>query len=245
MRKILLSTIAVTSTVIFTLSLSAPVISFAAMRNGENSTVSTSGDTDNLSQVQLTDLLSNLNKNQRSRTGMITENNPLESLNQFVSVKNNQFVLTIPDEYAISPEIREEAEISVKKSNQQIRENGGVIQSDNLTINYPNSTENIQIRSGINDTSVSWFWWGSRQYFWSNAAVENVAYKYDHYSQFLGVAGIAGTAVTSGVAAVIGGIGSWYYAHLASELRHYNNTHKKNKIYQDLNWAAVDSYGTY
>lgn len=85
-----------------------------------------------------------------------------------------------------------------------IIQNKGVINPIDLTITYPNDPANIQVRSSAGDHSVTWFWWGSRQYFWSNAAVEDVAYKYDHYGQFLGAAGIVGTAISAGIASTIG-----------------------------------------
>ncbi|CCI81140.1 hypothetical protein [Lactobacillus hominis] len=93
----------------------------------------------------------------------------------------------------------------------------------------------FSIRPGL---QAKWFWWGQRSYYSSNAAVAYTVNKYSHYNDVLGL-------ISHVTKYKIATFGSLYYKGLAMQLQNYNNTHRNKRIYMDINWAYVPSFGTW
>ena len=94
--------------------------------------------------------------------------------------------------------------------------------------------------------------WGIRSIFRSNAAVRTRVNIYNNvYIGAMAVGDVSGTASMSGFpwAGLVGVVGSSVVEDRcgtwANRLYSYNKSHKRNKIYQDINWAAQDSEGVW
>lgn len=160
-----------------------------------------------------------------SKASTTTDNHKF--FDAYVSVKDNQFILNIPQDIQLNQKEVEQVE-------QQISDVNSKIKANKLTINQ--TTKEISSQSPTLKSSgytYGNFWWGTRYYFRSNAAVYAMDHDLDNWSIMSGV-----TALWAPAVAVLGAA---YFQKVKSDLDYYNNTHSKNYIDMDVNWAGVYS----
>lgn len=166
-----------------------------------------------------------------------SSNDDIQVLDKYVSVVNNQFVLSIPISANVSNDLVAKAQEVVDKSNQSITKNHSVVNANTKTI-MPNP---------IFASKAAWhsyytytnFWWGTRYYFTSNAAVNQLVNEFNNYAAALTVGAAVGGYFTVGTAALLGGLGAAYFTKVANDLNYYNSTHSQNQIYMDMNGAGA------
>ncbi|WP_297816473.1 hypothetical protein [uncultured Lactobacillus sp.] len=164
----------------------------------------------------------------------------IHEIDQYVTVENNEFVLRVPENANIPLNKVRLAQQQIANVNSGIKKNRLIIDPETKEIvQYSPYTMFVQgafsIRPGL---QAKWFWWGQRSYYSSNAAVAYTVNKYRHFQDVLGLIG----HVTK---YKIETAGSLYYKGLAWQLESYNNSHKHSRIYMDINWAFVPSFGTW
>lgn len=166
-----------------------------------------------------------------------TSDDDIQSLDKYVTVLNNQFVLSVPKNANVSNELIVKAQEAINQSNQSITKNRSVINVNTkaITANY------------IFSSKAAWhsyytyanFWWGTRYYFTSNSAVNQLVYQFNNYAAALAAGGAVGAYFTVGTAALLGGLGASYYLKVANDLNYYNSIHSRNQIYMDMNTAGI------
>ena len=164
----------------------------------------------------------------------------IQKIDDYVKVKNNSFVLETANIAGVSSQDLNLARQEIDSVNSSIKSKGLIIDPETKEVIQYNPYMVLvkgatKIRSGL---EVKWFWWGQRSYFSSNAAVSYTVNKYRNHSDVLGIL----EHVTKYKIATVGTI---YYTGLANNLESYNKKHKHSKIYMDINWAFVPSFGTW
>lgn len=160
---------------------------------------------------------------------------------QYISVVNNQYVLNLPSNSDLSTDQIVAIKNTIAESNINIVTQGLVI--DPITRIANIAIPVITPRAAYNKNfTYKNFWWGTRYYFTSNAAVEQLAHNFDQKAQTLMVGGIIGGVASAGSAVAVAGVGSLFFSKMASDLRYYNSTHIHNQIYMDLNMALSYSF---
>lgn len=156
----------------------------------------------------------------------------LETLDPYVSVENNQYILQPAAQKATSPEILQAAQTQMQATNQYIAANGLTINPDNMMIKrrVPRSRPSHETRS---------YWWGERHIFRSHAAIENFAYNLDKASKSAGLGVIFGGAAGNIPFTVVSGLTAAYFGNMASDLRHMESLHRHSKIYMDVNYSLI------
>lgn len=144
---------------------------------------------------------------------------------KYVSVVNNQFVLSIPSSANVSNDLVAKAQEMVNKSNQSITKNHSVVNANTIMPN-PIFASKAAWHSYYTYTN---FWWGTRYYFTSNAAVTQLVNEFNNYA----------AALTVGAVALLGGLGAAHFTKVANDLNYYNSTHSQNQIYMDMNGAGA------
>lgn len=103
---------------------------------------------------------------------------------------------------------------------------------------------NYQDRAS-NTPSTKNFWWGTRYYFRSNAQVDTMVSQLHTWANYNSMAAIAGGLLSPYIGAVCG-LNTIRLNQVAVDLEAYNNKHKKQHIYMDLNtWIGTWSFGTF
>ena len=162
-----------------------------------------------------------------------SSNYDIQVLDKYVSVINNQFVLSIPRSANVSSDLVVKAQEIVNKSNQSITKNHSIV-NVNTKIIMPNPIFSSKAAWHSYYTYTN-FWWGTRYYFTSNAAVNQLVHEFNNYAAALAVGGY----FTVGTAALLGGLGAAYFTKVANDLTYYNSNHSQNQIYMDMNAAGA------
>lgn len=191
-------------------------------------------------QVANATTVSNVRDEQVGRSEVI-DNGPslnsqqIDDLDKYVEVKNNQFVLSLDAATKFSNEEIQEAQVRLDSTNKMINEKHMLIDPETKTAEQISPFISFAKYNKHYTYATKWF--GGRYYFTSNAAVEELAYKFRNHSSVLQVLG-----VIPGLAGAIGNLGSAYFNKIANDLENYNNKHKHNQIYMDLNWNGTYSF---
>lgn len=189
-------------------------------------TIKVSADTNNSSSVT---------QSSNSQNNKLDEST-INYVNQFISVVDNQYVLNLPSDSSLTPDQVAAIKDLVQKSNDNVKQKNLLIDTTTKVAN--SKVPKITLRAAYNKHyTYANFWWGTRYYFTSNAAVEEFSYQFQNYGILLGVAGVAGGAL----GAIIGGVSAGYFTKIALDLEHYNALHNKNQIYLDLGYNLVYS----
>lgn len=172
----------------------------------------------------------------------------INQFDQYVTVVNNRFVLNQTAIYNFSA-----GEVSVVKkmlntSNQEVKENNEIIDPNTKEIINQSADPFIVMAAYNKNYTTKAFWWGKRYYFTSNIAVTRGARYFRHIaslrndqSLFLSALGdsIAYASPYATLAANVASMGVGYvagqYNGAASALVRYNNRHRHNQIYLDMN----------
>lgn len=189
---------------------------------------------------------SSTNSSERSENKLT--DSEINEIDKYIRVKNNQYVLNDSNNSELT-----EGEITVAKkvieeSNQDIKNNHEVINPITKTIDEKNNPININSRFTIlarssKNSRYTWkkFWWGTRYYFRSNAAVYQMDHELDDYSLACGVVGTIGALASAGTASAVGGLSAAYFQKIKSDLDYMNNTHPHNYLYMDVNRTGIYS----
>jgi len=155
----------------------------------------------------------------------------LESLDQFVSVENNQFKLSVPNSYKASPTVVQEAQRVIDETNTQVQKDNGFIDPNTKEVSYGMS---LNLRAAKRKAyEARHYWWGTRHIYRSNKAVENYCHTLENRAGTLQGLSILGIANPAGALA---SATSWYFNNVTSNLRHENAIHPKNKLVMDVNY---------
>lgn len=152
----------------------------------------------------------------------------ISKLDPYIFVQNNQFVLKLPENFAINSTQLAQIKQQIQTINQQVQKDNGKINVANKEITYPSSSKYANGGYTYNN-----FWWGTRYYFRSNAAVYKMDHDLDNYTIMSGL-----TALFAPPVAVLGAA---YFQKVKSDLDYYNNTHLKDYINMDVTWAGIYS----
>ncbi|MFX3618167.1 MAG: hypothetical protein ACE3JK_11630 [Sporolactobacillus sp.] len=170
----------------------------------------------------------------------------LQSLDQYVKVVNNKYVLSIPNDVSIRPDAIKIAQDAINKANLNVISNESVINP--ITKEYNIISANNKNVNSLAVTvlaksrpahEVRNYWWGARHIFRTQGAVDDYVYQLNE-----------GTVVAGLIALVPGGgvIGVLTGAKLqvvSLDLQQYKSKHKKNKIYMDVNLTLHTSFGVW
>ena len=175
--------------------------------------------------------------NQQSVNNNLSQTD-INELDKYVSVENNTFVLNVPENSNISSEKVQMARQEIESVNNSIKNNNLLIDPETKEIvQYNPYTMFVQgafnIKPGL---QAKWFWWGQQSYYSSNAVVAYTVNKYRNYNDVLGL-------ISHVTKYKIATFGSLYYQGVAWQLESYNNAHRNSKIYMDINWVYVPSFG--
>ncbi|EMF0060692.1 hypothetical protein PFZ79_002533 [Enterococcus hirae] len=141
----------------------------------------------------------------------------ISKIDPYIFIQNNQFVLKLPDNFAINS-------TQLIQINQQIQKDNGKINVANKETTYPSLSQYVNEGYTSND-----FWWGTRYYFRSNTAVYQMEHELDNYSIVSGIVGAIGGLASAGIGSAVGAIGAAYFQKMRSDLEnYYNNTHIKD-----------------
>lgn len=172
----------------------------------------------------------------------------ISNFDQYVTVENNQYVLNLPKDNTFSDSKIAEVQYSLEKANQSVIEH-------NLRINQLTKTSQAVVMGedakytfldskSSHSFTFKNFWWGTRYYFTSNAAVNDFVHDFQDKSIVLGALGAAG-AIGGVIPALVGAAGAAYFAKVANDLNYYNQRHSKSRIYLDMNYSLGYSFHVY
>ncbi|MFT9040389.1 hypothetical protein [Schleiferilactobacillus harbinensis] len=181
-----------------------------------------------------------------------------QAIQQYVTVKNNQYVLEIPAHVAVAPSVVADANKNLSVANSAVAQNHLVINTKTLLATAATTSTAVRTyqTASINSVAVAnqaqniVYAWGVRSVFRSNAQVNDRVWIYQQISggaNIVATAGglMAGFPWAALIASGGGGIVSQRAGDWADHLQSYNNSHPHNYIYQDINWASFDSEGVW
>lgn len=168
--------------------------------------------------------------------------NDIQSIDPYVEVIHNQYVLSKNGNEKLSQNQIIKAEKTIKKANE-------FVNSHNLIID-PETKDAIVYSPFISFAAYNkhytyaWKWFGGRYYFTSNAAVRELAQRFRSHANNLsyGSAAVSFLGPAATIVSAVGSIGATRYNQMASDLEYYNAQHSHNQIYMDLNWNGSYSF---
>lgn len=165
-------------------------------------------------------------------------NSLVSSIDDYVVVKNNQYVLELSDNVKTqftSDEIAQ-VENNIVKANENVDKNSLAIDTRTKT---SESKPRMMSRAAYNKhVTTRSFWWGMRYYFTSNAAVNEFVWGLNNKAIGVGAFALVGGPLATAAGAISAG----YFYKAANDLNYYNQTHSRNQIYMDVNWSFFYSF---
>jgi len=158
-------------------------------------------------------------------------------IDDYVVVKGNQYVLELSDKAKTLFTSEEIASVqsNLSKANANVKNNALEIDAETKTTE---SAPQIMTYARYNKhATFKNFWWGTRYYFTSNAAVNEFCWQLNNVAIGAGAAGMLGGAIGAGIGTVVGS----YFAKMSNDLNYYNQMHSHNQIYMDVNFALIYS----
>ncbi|WP_125581227.1 hypothetical protein [Levilactobacillus cerevisiae] len=159
----------------------------------------------------------------------------VESLDQFVSVKDNQFTLSVPNSYNVSTTELEEAQNDIVTANANIKSDNGIINVNTGEVIYVTRLQLFSASKRRASYEVRHYWWGTRHIYRSNSAVENYCHKLEGRAGTL--QGLSLLGIASPGAGVLASATAWYFNNVTNNLRHMNAIHSKDKLVMDVNFS--------
>lgn len=177
----------------------------------------------------------------KNNTNKVVSDSLVSRIDDYVVVKNNQYVLELPDNVKTQFTLDEmtQVENSIIKANEHVDKNSLAINAGTKTTDSSIQTMN---RAAYNK-HFTWknFWWGTRYYFTSNAAVNEFYWTFTNVSIVMG--GLAAVGSLGGaVAGILPAVTGAYFAKVANDLNYYNQRHVRNQIYMDMNYSLGYSF---
>jgi len=174
---------------------------------------------------------------QKESTEQENQLSAIQSADKYVKVKDNQFVFTAPNNNSLDKKTISNIKKTISQTNQQILNHHGFINPVTKEITY---RSNLTKRKSH---EARGYWWGVRNIFRSNRAVEDFAYDLDLHARTLTAAAIIAGGTANIFSGAVAGVSAFYINGMASDLRHYNATHSRSKIYMDTNAVLNYSFG--
>lgn len=167
----------------------------------------------------------------------------IKKADQYIYVSDNQYRLRSSDDLKLDSDQISLINKTLEKSNENIIAQKLIIDPE-TKIAFPSGQgQRLLSRAAYNKNyTYKNFWWGTRYYFTSNAAVEQLAHNFNQKANILTAGGILGGVVSVGSVVAIAGATAWFFNKMASDLRYYNSTHVHNQIYMDLNMSLSYSF---
>lgn len=172
----------------------------------------------------------------------------IDQFDKFVVVKDNSYVLDSKVNQNFSTNEVLVVKEMLNTSNREVKNNNLIIDPDTKEILDQNASPFVIMAAYNKNYTTKAFWWGKRYYFTSNIAVTRGARYFRHIaslrndqSLFLSALGdsIAYASPYATLAANVASMGVGYvagqYNGSASALVSYNNRHRHNQIYLDMN----------
>lgn len=154
----------------------------------------------------------------------------IHEVDQFITVKNNQFVMLNNN---LNANTKETVIQNLNSINNEIKEK-------NYSINP--ETKEIEENSVLTKSyghEIRYYWWGNRHIFRTNAAIYGFINDLDTASVGSGLLALF-PDLTVGA-----GITTAYLQKLVSDLNYNQSIHSKDKIYLDINHALVYTIGVW
>jgi hypothetical protein len=171
----------------------------------------------------------------------------LQSLDQYVKVINNKYVLSIPSGATINSDVINAAQAAINGANLNVVSNDSIINP--VTKEYNTNTNgDTKIANSLTMTALAKslpahetrdYWWGTRHIFRTQGAVDDFIYR-------LSLGGVATgliALIPGGVA--ISGLTVAKITVVGLDLSHYKSKHKSSKIYMDINLTFHTSFGVW
>lgn len=161
-----------------------------------------------------------------------------ERFDPYVQVRDNRYVLVIPEKNNFTADEIFQVQTSIQSANQQVSANYLIINPSTKTAENKTLFAKALKSSGYTFTD---FWWGTRYYFRTNAAVYAMDHDLDNYSIALGTAGALAGLASAGIASAIGVIGASYFQKMKSDLDYMNNIHPNDYLNMDVYFTGYYS----
>jgi hypothetical protein len=156
----------------------------------------------------------------------------LQSLNQYVTVENNRYVLSIPDNVKINPDLKKAAQYSINAANLQVISNNLVINPATEQFDSNDTSgKYLMLAKSLPAHEVRHYWWGTRNIFRTSTAIENFSYQLNRASITTGVILLFGVP-----GAILGTFSIMYMQLIALDLNHMHAIHPRSKLALDSNY---------
>lgn len=174
----------------------------------------------------------------------------VKELDKYVTVENNQFVLTVPNGVSINVSTLDKAKQNIQQINSVVQKNGYQIDANTKSVVIPSSVSSISTMSDeLPAESKDYHWWGVTIYFRSNDAIngyiatlrtsanrENSIAAGDDAATIAATA--AGLGESVGVATALAGAASSVYgsrlSSMADTVDSFNQVHSNEKVQVDV-----------
>lgn len=147
----------------------------------------------------------------------------IQSIDKFVSVENNQYVLSIPANSGLTEQQITEAQKEIATTNQAINK-------DNYSINPTTKIGESRITTRSYAHEIDYLWYGTRHIFRTNAAVSSWTSTLNQLAAANAGAAVIAGAVFGGVGAVPNGLTSAWTWAVAAYTDGFNASHKNSHI---------------
>lgn len=200
---------------------------------GSSYEINASANNTTQSAKMITQPKTNSNNNISSNSVGLTENQ-IQKIDPYVTVSNNQYQLNNQASSELNKRELQQATYSINQANKNVTQL-------HLTIDSATKRAMPSLES-----SAAWdshyttgnFWWGTRYYFTSNAAVAQMTSELQAYTELADIAGVIGKLFLSPAPQMVAMGAGIYFTSMSAYLNNYNNSHQNNQIYMDVNWVA-------
>lgn len=178
-------------------------------------------------------------------TSTVLSNGKISKFDKYVKVKNNKFILNLPVNNSFSSQEVKAVQQMIDNANEDVSANDKKINvtTKEVTVTSPSNNNlkfGISLYASRKKTTkkhytYKLFWWGTRYYFRSNAAVYQMDHELDSYVTALAITGALAAVVSSGAAAAVSGSVAAYLKKVKSDLDYMNKMHPHSYLYMDVN----------
>lgn len=188
----------------------------------------------------------NTEEYQASNVQSKLSNEDIHKADQFVKIVNNRYVLDSQANGVFNGKEVNQLKSMLVDANRLVENNSGEIdlsdKSFETDISVGSMSPFTMFAASSRKYTYKHFWWGTRFYFRSNAAVTQMVRELKSSAKTMSAfalgAGGAAITVAGPYAAIPGmllGFASYTYTNMADCLNNYNSDHKKHQIYMDVN----------
>lgn len=177
-----------------------------------------------------------MSMNQTDNQSLTTQT--IQSVDKYVTVSGNRYHLSATAAQEFSKGQLIQINQSIDQANRNVAEQQ--LKIDSKTKVAEPTTELFAAYNTKYTTKN--FWWGTRYYFTSNAAVRKMCNELGGIASAFNIGGAIAGILSNGAASAVAGAANIYFSHLSSGLNRYNNQHPHNQIYMDVSYSGGFSY---